>query len=248
MLFVVATTLLPQPGRGALGGALLAGSVVLAGLFIAVDRRAAAPLLPRELLRERPLSQGAVGALLNTLTTSAVITLAMLFLQDTLGRSPLAAALMLLPFSLAVIAGSALAALALGGLRPQRVGALGLTAIAVCDFGLILTATSSWALPMCVAVGGAGIGLSSVAATALSTTVPAAARGTASGIINTAAQLGTAVGIAVLLLVAAVTGGVPRQGTPLPAVPWALAAVIGVAGAAAFTLWGPRTDVVPASR
>jgi hypothetical protein len=57
--------------------------------------------------------------------------------------------------------------------------------------------------PVCVAIGGAGIGLSSVVATRLGISVPVAARGTAAGIINTAAQLGTALGIATLLLVAA---------------------------------------------
>jgi hypothetical protein len=56
------------------------------------------------------------------------------------------------------------------------------------------------------------------------------------------------VGIAVLLLVAAVTTGVPHHGTPVPAVPWSLAAVISLAGAATFILWGRRTDAVPASQ
>jgi hypothetical protein len=42
-----------------------------------------------------------------------------------------------------------------------------------------------------------------VAATTLGTAVPEALRGAASGIVNTAAQLGTAIGIAVLLLIAA---------------------------------------------
>ena len=55
-----------------------------------------------------------------------------------------------------------------------------------------------------MATAGTGLGLSSVAATALGTTVPATLRGTASGIINTAAQLGTATGIAAMLLIEAV--------------------------------------------
>jgi hypothetical protein len=65
MAFVVAATLLPQPGRAALGVGLLAVAVVLAGLFILVDRRSAAPLLPKAVLGERPLRQGAAGALLD---------------------------------------------------------------------------------------------------------------------------------------------------------------------------------------
>ena len=234
MAFIVATTLLPERGRWAAGAVLLGLTAILAGLFIVIDRRSAAPLLPRALLRQRPLRQGACGALLNTLTTSSVITLATLYLQDTRGRSPLAAGLMLLPFSLAVIAGSVAAAPALARWRPQRVIAAGLTVIAAADAALIVAAPISWALPLCVAAGGAGIGLSSVAATGLGISTAATARGTASGIINTAAQLGTALGIATLLLVAAVTTGVPAPGRPVPAVAWGLAAVIAATGAVVF--------------
>jgi hypothetical protein len=91
-----------------------------------------------------------------------------------------------------------------------------------------------------VAAAGAGIGLSSVAATGLGTDVDPLWRGTASGIINTAAQLGTALGIAVLLLVAATTTGTPAPGVPVPAVAWALGAALGLLGSAAFTVWGNR--------
>jgi sugar phosphate permease len=66
-------------------------------------------------------------------------------------------------------------------------------------------------------------------------------RGTASGIINTAAQLGTAVGIAALLLIADTTTGAPGPGTGAPVIAWAAAAVIAVAGALAFTR-SPRPD------
>jgi MFS family permease len=238
MAFVVATTLLPQPGRAALGGALLAVAVVLTGVFITMDRRSAAPLLPRAVLGERPLRQGAAGALLNTLTTSSAITLATLYLQNTQGHSPLVAGLMLLPFSVAVIAGSALAAPALARWAPQRLVSTGLAVIAVSDAALIPAASRTWALPLCVVAGGAGIGLSSVAATRLGTSVPVAVRGTASGIINTAAQLGTAVGIAALLLLAALTTGIPQPGSPVPAIAWGTAALIACTGAVIFGLKG----------
>ena len=234
MAFVVAATLLPQPGKTALGAALLALAVVLAGAFVAVDRRSAAPLLPPAVLGERPLRQGTAGAMLNTLTTSSAITLATLYLQNTRGRSPLAAGLMLLPFSLAVIACAALAAPALARWPPQRLVAAGLAVIAASDAALIPAASNTWALPVCAAVGGAGIGLSSVAATRLGTSVPVAARGTAAGIINTAAQLGTALGIAALLLVAALTTGIPEPGSPVPAIAWGIAALISGAGALFF--------------
>jgi predicted MFS family arabinose efflux permease len=143
---------------------------------------------------------------------------------------------MLLPFSVAVIVGSALAAPALARWPPQRLVSAGLAIIAVSDAALIPAASSAWALPICVAVGGAGIGLSSVAATRLGTSVPVAARGTASGIINTAAQLGTALGIATLLLVAALSTGIPEPGSPVPAIAWGIAALISFTGAIIFGL------------
>jgi MFS family permease len=245
MAFVVAATLLPQPGKTALGAALLALSVVLACAFVAVDRRSAAPLLSPAVLGERPLRQGTAGALLNTLTTSSAITLATLYLQNTRGRSPLAAGLMLLPFSLAVIAFAALAAPALARWPPQRLVATGLAVIAASDAALIPAASNTWALPVCAAAGGAGIGLSSVAATRLGTSVPVAARGAAAGIINTAAQLGTALGIAALLLVAALTTGIPEPGSPVPAIAWGIAALISGSGAVLFARHSTRDPATP---
>jgi MFS family permease len=240
MLFVVATTLLPQAGHAPIGVVLLVAAAVVAALFVLVDRRAAAPLLPLPVLREPRLRQGAVGGLLNTATTSSAITLVTLYLQDTRGRSPLGAGLMLLPFSLGVVVGSALAAPALARWPPQTIVATGLSIIAVFDVALIPAAPRSWALPVCATVGGIGIGLSSVAATGLGTSVAVAVRGTASGIVNTAAQLGTAVGIAVLLLVAALTTGTPEPHTAVPAVAWAVAALVSLAGAVRYAMVSRR--------
>lgn len=238
MGFVVATTLLPQRGRAPAGAALLAVALVLAGAFIVVDRVARAPLLPRSLLRERSLRQGAIGSLLNTLTTSSAITLATLYLQNTRGLGPLTAAAVLLPFSLAVIAGSALAAPSLARWPPQGVIAAGLGAVAVCDLALISSAVGVWTVPIAVVAGGGGIGLSSVAATSLGTSVAESERGTAAGIINTSAQLGTALGIALLLLIAALTTGIPQHHTPVPAPAWLLAAAVSLTAALTFARAG----------
>jgi hypothetical protein len=87
-----------------------------------------------------------------------------------------------------------------------------------------------------MATGGAGIALSSVAATRPGTSVPVAARGTAAGIINTAPQLGTALGIATLLLVAALSTGIPEPGSPVPAIAWGIAALISFTSAIIFGL------------
>jgi MFS family permease len=234
MAFVAGTTLITQDGGRVAGGLLLAACLLLTGTFVAIDRRARAPLLPARLIRSPALRQGAVASLLNTATTSSAVTLVTLYLQNTLRRSPLEAAAALLPFSLAVIGGSAAAARVRRRLGPQQMVAAGLALIAAADFALTWSAASTWAVPLCAAGAGAGIGLSSVAATSLGTDVGARWRGGAAGIINTAAQLGTAVGVAVLLLIAAATGGTPAPGTAPPRVAWAATALVAAAGAVRF--------------
>ena len=238
MGFVIGTTLLPERTRAPAGAAVLAAVLLLGGVFIVVDRMSEAPLLPRALLRDSSLRQGAVGSLLNTLTTSSTITLATLYLQNTRGLGPLTAAAVLVPFSLAVIAGSALAPPSLSRWPPQHVIAAGLGAIAVCDVALVSSAAGVWTVPIAVVAGGAGIGLSSVAATTLGTSVAEHQRATAAGIINTAAQLGTALGIAVLLLFAALTTGVPGHHTGVPAPAWLLAGAVSLGAALAFARAG----------
>jgi MFS family permease len=240
MAFVVGTTVIARPGGQLAGSLSLAGCAVLAVLFLLIDRRASVPLLPRQLTGSGVLRQGALGGFLNTATTSSVITLVTLYLQNTLHRSPLAAAAALLPFSLAVIAGSALSEVIQHRLRPQAVVAAGLAVIALANALLIPLADRPWAVPVCAAAGGAGIGLSSVAATGLGTDVGPDLRGSASGLINTAAQLGTAVGIAVLLLIAAATTGIPAAGTAPPRLAWAAGAAVAAAGAAWFSMTGFR--------
>jgi MFS family permease len=213
-------------------------AVPLTALFIRADRRATAPFLPATALRMPPLRRGAAGSFLNTAATSSAMTLTTLYLQGSLHRSPLQAAAILVPFSLAVVAGSAVAAPALRRIGAQPTLASGLAVIAAADAALTVAAPRPWALSACAATAGAGLGLSSVAATTLGTTVPEALRGTASGIINTAAQLGTAVGIAALLLIADATTGAPGPGTGAPVIAWTAAAAIAAAGAGALASTG----------
>ena len=171
-----------------------------------------------------------------------------LYLQDTLGRSPLEAAATLLPFSLAVIGGASLSTALLRRYRPQLVVTFGLTGIAAADLALIPSAAALLAVAACAAVAGAGIGVSSVASTGLGTDVEEYWRGSASGIINTASQLGTAIGIAVLLLIAAATTGTPAPGTPAPAIAWAVAAAVAAVGAVFFAIASQRSRSPTASR
>ena len=79
---------------------------------------------------------------------------------------------------------------------------------------------------------------SQIAANTLGTDVPEEHRGAAAGILNTAAQLGTALGVSAAVLIAGATArsGLPLRGAPLS---WALAAALA-AGTALIALRRPR--------
>ncbi len=236
MAFVLGTSFITMSAERAAGGMLLGGCVLLSLSFAVIDRRARAPLLPAALLRVRRLRLGALGGFLNTATTSSALTLVTLYLQDTLRRSPLQAAAAMLPFSLAVIAGASLSAVVHRRLQSAGTIAAGLTVIALADLALIPSASSPWAVPVCVTGAGLGIGLSSVAATEMGTSVELRWRGAASGIVNSCAQLGTAVGVAALVLIAAATTGVPAKGTGPPTVAWAVCAAVAAVGAVRYAI------------
>jgi MFS family permease len=230
MAVVAGTSLLEHPAGRAFGlAALLAGAALLLA-FVAIERRAAEPLLPGAVARHPRLRIGAAAAALNTATTSSAATLATLYLQDTRRASPTTAGLLLLPFSLCVIAGS-VAAAALLRSRPPRAGiAVGLTIIAAGNGILLALPAAGWLLPVAFAIAGIGIGVSSVAANALGTDLPPTLQGVASGALNTAAQLGTALGVSLLVVVATTSDGtaLPLAGTPLA---WACAAAAALVGA-----------------
>jgi MFS family permease len=246
MLIVVSATLLGQPGYRILGAGMLVAAAMVGALFVVAEHRASAPLLPRVVRRDPHVRRGTVGAFLNTATTSSTATLITLYLQSTLRRTPLAAAATLLPFSILVIAGSAAAARLLIRHRHERVTAAGLGLIGTGIAMPLLQPSSAVLVGSAMAVAGLGIGLSSVAMTSLATDVPEPSRATASGLVNTGAQLGTAIGTALLLLLAAVTTGVPASTTGAPVIAWATAAIIALAAAAAFArLPRPPARTIP---
>ncbi|HZB19120.1 MAG TPA: MFS transporter, partial [Blastococcus sp.] len=234
MLLVVGTTLLGEDGHRLLGALLVGAAVAVAAAFVAADRRATAPLLPASLLRRRQVLRGTGGSFVNTATTSGVATLITLYLQSTLGRTPLEAAATLLPLSASVIAGSALAARLIVRRPRERVTAAGLALIGTGIAVPLLAPATAVLVGAGMAVAGVGLGLAAVATTSLGTDVPEALRATSSGVINTSAQLGTAIGTALVLLVAAATTGVPDAGTATPVVAWAAPAVLALVSAAVF--------------
>jgi MFS family permease len=148
--------------------------------------------------------------------------------QNTLQLSPAHGSLLFPAFNLAVIAGSLAGPRALDRLGSRRALVAGF--VAVVAGALLLITLPPHGLPVLTLAGtfaamGLGLGAASVASTAAGTDVPEADRGVAAGLLNSSAQLGTALGLAVTAPL--VASAAPMLGYRLG---FGTAALIGVAG------------------
>ena len=207
VLLVLALTRTEEAGFGSpITLATLGFAAALFGAFVFVERRAADPLVPLRLFRLRGLVGAALVAFAITAATAPVGVLVTLYLQNTLGYPASFAGLAGLPFSLCVIAGSML-----GGRISERISgrvtmSLGLAVVAASALVTAgITAEGGVAYVLAgAALSGLGLGCASVASTARGTSaVEEGKRGLASGFMNTSAQVGTALGLAALLTLAA---------------------------------------------
>jgi MFS family permease len=159
----------------------LAGAAPLLAVFV---RRA--PLV----FRARPVALAAAAGALLTATTSGTGVLASLYLQNEAGLGPSAAGLAMLPLSVSVVIGSIV------GARMD----VGIVLVAAGCAALALGSVLAWGI-----LAGYGLGAASVRATTLGTSaVDEDDRGVVSGLLGTAAQVGTAIGVAAFLQVGAV--------------------------------------------
>ena len=183
-------------------GLLLAAAVLLV-LFLVIESRVAAPLVPLGLFRLRNLATANLVGILWAAAMFAWFFLSALYLQQVLGYSPLQVGLSFLPANLIMgafsLGLSARLVMRFGIRRPMAAGlllaALGLMlfARAPVDGRFILDV-----LPSMILLGiGAGMAFNPVLLAAMND-VDQSESGLASGIVNTAFMMGGALGLAVL--------------------------------------------------
>ncbi|MFI6333911.1 MFS transporter [Streptomyces sp. NPDC050535] len=184
--------------------AVPAGSFVLAGLalvaFVLVERRVAHPLLDLSLLREPAFVGVMVGALAFNGVAFGVLPYTSIWMQTVLGMSPVRGGLTLLPLTGASVVVALLAGKLLHG-APARLtiggGLLLIGSGTLCQ--AVLDSGTGWTVlvPGFVLVGiGTGLVSPAIAGAALAA-VPPGRAGMAGGAVNTARQLGYALGVAV---------------------------------------------------
>jgi EmrB/QacA subfamily drug resistance transporter len=187
---------------------LLAVSAALLAVFLVVEHRSAAPLVPLSLFRLRSVAVANVVGVLWAAAMFAWFFLSALYLQLVLGYEPLQVGLAFLPSNLIMMAFS----LGLSARMVMRFGtrvplALGL---AISSVGLVLFSRApvdgtfvADVLPAMLLLGiGAGMAFNPVLLSAMSEVEPQDA-GLASGVVNTSFMMGGALGLAVLASLAA---------------------------------------------
>ncbi|KVL17104.1 DHA2 family efflux MFS transporter permease subunit [Burkholderia sp. MSMB1826] len=183
--------------------ALIGAAVVLLVLFIAIESRAAHPLMPLTLFAARNVALANAIAVLWAAAMFAWFFLSALYMQRVLGYGPLQVGLAFLPANLIMAAFSlglsARIVMRFGIRGPIAVGLL----IAACGLALFARAPVDGAfvwhvLPGMTLLGiGAGVAFNPVLLAAMNDVDPADS-GLASGIVNTAFMMGGALGLAAL--------------------------------------------------
>jgi EmrB/QacA subfamily drug resistance transporter len=211
MVLVFALTRATQHGWGSASTiALLAAFAVLAAAFVAIERRAESPLVPFEVFRGTTLATGTlITAIIASIGFSQFFLLT-LYLQQVLHYSAARTGLAFVAIALSVAVTSNVAQRLVTVLGPRRVVAAGLLLAAVAEGLLVrLPVHGNYLtdlLPSFVLIG-AAIGTSFVAVTiAALAGVPTRDAGIASGLVNTARQVGGAVGLAGITTIATIYG------------------------------------------
>jgi MFS family permease len=176
-------------------------TVAAAAALVWRERRARQPLVPTGLWPRRGFVAGLAGSFGVTATTSGFVIVTTLYLQDTQGLTAAAAGLMILPFSIAVVIGAAVTGRLIGRVGTHPVL---LTGLALITTSIVVVALwpSIATVVLAGLASGAGNGAAAVAAYALATSLAAEYHGAAAGLLNTAAQIGTAVIVAVAVAIA----------------------------------------------
>jgi MFS transporter, DHA2 family, multidrug resistance protein len=190
-----------QDGLAPAAALVIAGGLVVGVAFVARQRRLADPMLDVGLFRLTRFNAALATNFLAIFVAVGYFLFVAQYLQLVVGLSPLAAGLWSLPSAIGFILGSQLAPRVLGNLRPAWVIAAGL-AVAAVGLALLAQVGVSGGLPALIG-GSVVISLGLAPVFGLTTelivgSAPPSQAGAASGISETAAELGGALGIAVM--------------------------------------------------
>src|SRR6185437_4541245 len=193
-------------GSGTLGPALALVVGAAAGVvFVRRQLRLEAPLLDLRLLRSRPLAAVLVALVFAGIAIAGTGLLVTQYLQEVLGYSPSASAMLFAPMGLGVAAGTMAAPVLAGRMKQTTAIAGGLTVSALGSLLLV----GAGALPLVVA----GITVFALGTGLVVGSVPPERAGSAASMSETGNYLGGSLGFALLGVLAAVVYRSRMDGT-----------------------------------
>lgn len=225
----------------------LAAGLALIALFLVVEARTAAPLMPLGLFRVRAVSSANAAMFVNGSAMFCMWFFMTLYAQNVLGYTPFEAGLALVPSSLAVLLGSKSAPRFLPVFGARNVAVFG-TLLAAAGFGWqsMMTPQGDYLteimFPGILMMLGAGLTATPLAALATSGAAPGEA-GLVSGLVNTSRTMGGSLGLAVMSTIAATrTAGSGTAGALTEGYALVFRTGTGVllAGAVLMLAWLPR--------
>jgi EmrB/QacA subfamily drug resistance transporter len=211
----------------------LAGVVVL-GLFVLRESRAADPLLPLDIFRERSVWAGTLLVIVGFFALFGVLFFIGLYLQNTHGYSPVQTGVRMLPLTAVFVVSAPL-----GGVLTERYGPrppliLGMVLLVIAFFGLTMLETDTsyngqWPYFLII---GLSFGLIIVSTTqAIVGNVSVERGGVAGGLQSTAQQLAGVLGTAVFgSIIASSVSGTLADNLAAERVPAPVASIVAKAG------------------
>lgn len=185
-------------------GPVVASGALLVG-FVFVESRAAQPITPLRLFADRSRAAAYLGRLLLTGAFAGVFYFMTLFLQRIMHLSPVATGLAYVPLTASVFVASRLSSriwVARFGTRRVMIAGFALIAVALAMFGRIGSDTGYPYLLVGLLVLGVGNGAAFVPLTTIALQgVAPADSGAGSGLVNVMQQIGSTLGLAVLVTV-----------------------------------------------
>jgi len=197
----VVMLLLGLMGSGMFSWILIAASLALFILLLWIERRAADPILPMPLFRERLFATATAHGVLTGWAMFGSVSFIPLFVQAVLGTSATQAGITITPMLLGWVAASIIGTRLLLIIGYRKLGMIGTAALAIGSFLMSQAGmnTSQVSLMIFVALMGIGMGLSIPSfLIAVQTSVERRQLGTATSMLQFSRSMGGTLGVSVM--------------------------------------------------
>ncbi|MER7171077.1 MFS transporter [Streptomyces mesophilus] len=203
LALIYALTTAAEHGFGTLDVQLaLAAGLLLLAAFVRIESRTAQPLVSLPMLRRPTVAWGNIGGLITFSMMTTIVFVLTLYLQETLGLSPLQTGIVFGVQGLAALVSGTLTPRVVGRVGSRKVLVVGLAGQAVFTAALLVTGTGTLGVVLATLVASLAcvFHMGAIISYGITVTsgVPDEQQGLATGLVTSSQQLGLTVGIPLL--------------------------------------------------